>query len=131
MTTRELYDALLGIGDLHSVPQLQDDILVWNLYKNAHILAYCRNGDTSISVVSNSLFRGTLYHCHPREEDMLRELYAFGKKGNILVIKKTHLATQLFYRGPAREYPLGDRKNWDFGRKKYDSGQLVYLEQQD
>jgi hypothetical protein len=131
MTVQELFHALISMPDLHSHPQLQGDILVWNLYKTAHVLVCCRNGDISVSVESNSLFRGTLHRWHPGEEDLLQELYTLGKKGNILVIKQTFLSTEPFYCGPAGDYPQADRKSWHFGRKKYDSGQLIYLEQLD
>lgn len=129
MTIQALYDALITMPELHSVPQPQGDILVWDLYKTAQVLVCCQDGDISVSVEHNSLFRGTLHRWHPGEEDLLPELYALGKKGNILVIKKTILSTELFYRGPAGEYPQAEPKNWHFGRKKYDSGQLIYLEQ--
>ena len=129
MTTKELYDALLRKEDLHSYPQLFDNILVWNLYENAYVQAFCHGGDTSIGIFGNSLFSGSLMHWHPDEDDMINELYTLGKRGNMLVLKKSLLGTSVFYSGPSESFPLTDRTSLHFGKKKWDGGQLVYLEQ--
>ena len=129
MTTKELYDAIICKLDLHSHPILHDNILVWHLYKNAYVQAFCYNGDTSIDIIGDSLFAGSIMHWHPAEDDMIDELYAFGKKGNMLVLKKSLFGTSIFYSGPAEAFPLTDRRSLHFSKKKWDSGQLVYLEQ--
>ena len=129
MTTKELYDALICKPDLHSHPTLHDDILIWHLYQNAYVQAFCHNGDTTIDIVSTSLFSGSVMHWHPNEEDMIDELYNLGKAGNILVLKKSLLGTSIFYTGPAQNFPLTDRTPLHFGKKKWDGGQLVYFEQ--
>lgn len=129
MTTKELYDALVIKPDLHSIPQLYDTVLEWHLYKNAYVQAYCDDGDTSIEIISNSLFCGSIMHWHPEEEDMVDTLYALGKKGNLLVLKKMLLMTSIFYSGPSESFPLVGRTPLHFGKKKWDGGQLVYLEQ--
>ena len=129
MTTKELYDALICKPDLHSHPVLHDNILVWHLYKNAYVQAFCHDGDTTIDIVSNSLFSGSVMHWHPNEEDMVDELYNLGKAGNMLVLKKSLLGTSIFYTGPAQNFPLTDRTPLHFGKKKWDGGQLVYFEQ--
>lgn len=129
MTTWELYDKLICKPDLHSIPKLYDNILVWHLYKNAYVQAFCNDGDTAIDIVSDSVFAGSIIHWHPREEDMIDELYTLGKKGNMLVLKKSLLGTSTFYSGPSGNFPLEDRMPLHFGKKKWDGGQLVYLEQ--
>lgn len=60
---------------------------------------------------------------------MVSELYALAKKGNMLVLKKSFLGTSIFYSGPSEAFPLTDRRSLYFGKKKWDGGQLVYLEQ--
>ena len=129
MTTKELYDAIICKPDLHSHPVLHDNILVWHLYKNAYVQAFCHDGDTSIDIIGNSIFSGSIMHWHPNEDDMISELYALGKKGNMLVLKKSLFGTSVFYSGPVETFPITDRRSLHFGKKKWDGGQLVYLEQ--
>ncbi|MBR2889955.1 MAG: hypothetical protein IKC09_06755 [Oscillospiraceae bacterium] len=129
MTTKELYDALICKPDLHSHPTLHDDILIWHLYQNAYVQAFCHDSDTTIDIVGNSMFTGSVIHWHPDEEDMIDELYNLGKCGNMLVLKKSLLGTSIFYTGPAQNLPLIDRAPQHFGKKKWDGGQLIYLEQ--
>ena len=38
-TTKELYKNLLEMPDLHSQPELDGEILIWKLYKNAYVRA--------------------------------------------------------------------------------------------
>ena len=129
MTTKELYDAIICKPDLHSHPVLHDNILVWHLYKNAYVQSFCNNGDTSIDIIGDSVFAGSFMHWHPDEDDMISELYALGKKGNMLVLKKSLFGTSIFYSGPSESFPLPDKRELHFGKKKWDGGQLVYLEQ--
>ena len=129
MTTQELYEALVSMPDLHSLPELHDDLLVWDLYKNAYIEASCNGPDTYVSIASMSLLRGSFMHWHPDEKDMVDELYTLGKKGNILVLKKSLFGTSTFYCGPSENSPHADKALLHFGKKKWDGGQLVYLEQ--
>ncbi len=129
MTTKELYDAIISKPDLHSTPRLYDNILVWHLYKDAYVQAFCNDGNTSIDIIGSSVFSGSVMHWHPDENDMLDELYVLGKKGNMLVLKKSLLGTSTFYSGPSERFPLDDRRPLHFGKKKWDGGQLVYLEQ--
>ena len=129
MTTKELYDAIICKPDLHSHPVLHENILVWHLYKNAYVQAFCHDGDTSIDIIGNSVFSGSIMHWHPDEDDMISELYTLGKKGNMLVLKKSLFGTSIFYSGPSESFPLPDKRELHFGKKKWDGGQLVYLEQ--
>lgn len=129
MTTKEIYDAIICKPDLHSSPKLYDNVLVWHLYENAYVQAFCNNGDTSIDIIGSSVWTGSIMHWHPDEEDMVDELYTLGKKGNILVLKKSLLSTSTFYSGPSENFPLADKTPLHFGKKKWDGGQLVYLEQ--
>ena len=129
MTTKELYDAIICKPDLHSHPVLHDNILVWHLYKNAYVQAFCNNGDTSIDIIGDSMFAASFMHWNPDEDDMISELYTLGKKGNMLVLKKSLFGTSIFYSGPSESFPLPDKRELHFGKKKWDGGQLVYLEQ--
>ena len=129
MTTKELYDAIICKPDLHSLPDLYDNILIWHLYENAYIQVFCHDGDTSIDIIGNSVFSGSMMHWHPDEDDMIDELYTLGKKGNMLVLKKSLWGTSVFYSGSSANFPLSDKVPIHFGKKKWDGGQLVYLEQ--
>jgi len=120
-TTKELYDALMEKTDLHSFPSLDGEILVWQLYKDAFVRAYCDSYDACIAIISTSASCPST-HWHPDEEDMLDELYALGKKGNILVLKKYLTATGVFYLGDPNQYRFEKTKTWHWGK-------LTYLEQ--
>jgi len=128
-TTKEIYEALIQKPDLHSIPEMDGDILIWQLYKDAYVWANCNRYDTYIEIVSTSLRNDCSMHWHPDEDEMLDELYTMGKKGNILVIKKTLFTTKIFYMGEPEQYPLSDKSEWHFGKKWGDEGSLIYLEQ--
>ena len=129
MTTQDLYEALTSKPDLHSVPELYNDMVIWHLYKDAYIEASCYGKDTYINIASASLLRGSFMHWHPDEKDMVDELYTLGKKGNLLVLKKSLLGTSTFYAGPPENCPLTDRTPLHLGKKKWDGGRFIYLEQ--
>ena len=105
--------------DLHSKPELDGGILIWNLYKNAYVRAYCDSYDTCIDRISNSIIVGSLTHWHPDEEDMLDELYFLGKKGNILVLQNSLLLKCVFYKGSPDEYRFDRNKKWHWGKLTY------------
>lgn len=128
-TTKELYDALICKPDLHSIPELHDNVLTWHLFKNAYILAYCDSYDTCIDIISTEYLNNYLTHWHPDETEMLDHLYSLGKKGNMLVLKKTMLETKVFYVGPVQSYPYPDMRQFHVGKKKWDTGQLIYFKQ--
>ena len=131
MTTSELYNAILCKPDLHSRPRLYDDALIWHLYKTAYLRAACGNGDAVIEIFSGNGFTGSVMHWHPDEEDMIEELYTLGKKGNMLVLKKSLWGTSIFYSGPAESFPFPDRRTLYFGPKIGGDGKLIYLEQKE
>ena len=122
-TTKELFEQLLEMPDLHSVPELDGEILIWKLYKNAYVRAYCDSYDTCIEIISTS-FTCPSTHWHPDEDDMLDELYLLGKKGNILVIKSflMGMGTGVFYLGEPEKYRFNKKRKWHWGK-------LTYLEQ--
>lgn len=119
-TTKELYEQLLEMPDLHSSPALEGEILTWKLYKNAYVRAYCDNGDTYIGIISTSSLTPST-HWHPDEEDMFDELYLLGKKGNILVLKNflMGMGTKIFYLGEPKKYPFNKKRKWHWGRLFY------------
>ena len=129
MTTKELYDAIICKPDLHSLPKLYDNSLIWHLYKNAYIHACCNGIDSFIEIFGGDGFTGSLMRQRLDEDEMVNELYTLGKKGNMLVLKKSLFGTSVFYSGPAEAFPLADKTSLHFGKKKWDGGQLVYLEQ--
>jgi len=129
MTTKDLYDALVSKPDLHSLPKIYDNNLIWHLYNNAYIRAYCSSGDAVVEIFGGECFTNFLMRWRFDEDDVVNELYALGRRGNILVLKRSLLGTSVFYSGPSENYPLPDRKELYFGKEKWDGGQLVYLEQ--
>ena len=129
MTTRELYDAIICNPDLHSLPKLYDNSIIWHLYKNAYVHAYCNGADSFIEILGGDGFTGSLMRQHLDEDELFKELYTLGKKGNMLVLKKSLFGTSVFYSGPAETFPLTDRRLLHFGKQKWSGGQLVYLEQ--
>ncbi len=120
-TTKKLYEKLFEMPDLHSIPELDGDILIWKLYKNAYVRAYCDNYDTCIEIIGTSIFCPSM-HWHPDEEDIFNELYALGKKGNILVLKSFLIGTGVFYLGEPDKYRFNKQIKWHWGK-------LTYLEQ--
>lgn len=129
MTTKELYNAIISNPDLHSLPKLFDNSLIWHLYKNAYVHARCNGADSYIEIFGGDGFSGSLMRQRLAEDEMLNELYTLGKKGNMLVLKKSLFGSSVFYSGPSEAFPLADRRSLHFGKKKWDGGQLVYLEQ--
>lgn len=129
MTAKEVYAALIRKTDLHSVPKVYDNSLIWHLYKNGYIHACCNGEDSVIEIFCGDGFTGSLLRQRLHEEEMVGELYALGKKGNMLVLKRSLFGTSVFYAGPAESDPLPDRRPFWIGKKKGDGGQLIYLEQ--
>ena len=126
---KELYDILIQMPDLHSTPTFNGNILYWNLFKDAYVRAYCNDKDFYIEIVGVSLSNSGSVRWLTDQNSMLLELYSLGKKGNMCVIKKTLFGSRVFYMGNPSQYPLSDRRGWDFGKKKYAFGTLIYLEQ--
>ncbi len=126
---QELHDTLIQMPDLHSSPTINGNILYWDLFKDAYIRAYCNNKDFYIEIVGVALSNSGSVRWLTDKNGMLQELYSLGKKGNMCVIKKTLSGSRVFYVGNPSQYPLPDRRSWDFGKKKYDFGTLIYLEQ--
>lgn len=126
---KELYDILIQMYDLHSSPIFNDNILYWDLFKDASIRAYYDDKDYYIEIIGVTLSNSGSVRWLTDKNSMLQELYSLGKNGNMCVIKKTLFGSKVFYMGDPLQYPLPDRRSWDFGRKKWDSGQLIYLEQ--
>lgn len=128
-TATQIHAALLCRPRLHSLPELHDDFIVWRLYPDAYVQAFCDGYNAHIEIVSNSLYRGTLLHLRSSPEELAEELYAFGKQGNLLILKQSLLGARLFYLGPADQAPPADLGILHFGKKKWDSGTILRLEQ--
>lgn len=122
-TTKELFEKLIQMPNLHSKPELDGDILIWKLYKNAYVRAYCDRYGACIDIISNSDFIGSLTHWHPEEDEILNQLYSLGKKGNILAFNNSYfIRTSIFYIGEPSKYRFDKTKKWYWGK-------LIYLEQ--
>lgn len=121
-TIQDVYNKLLNNTDLHSVPELDGEILIWKLYKDAYIRAYCDDYDFFIEINSDSPLSGELTHWHPEEDEICNQLYTLGKKGNILVLKKVHSDYDIEYLGEADKYCFNKHK-------KLTQSKLIYLEQ--
>ena len=126
---KELYEMLIQMPDLHSIPTFNGNVLYWALYKDAYIRAYNTDTDFYIEIVGVSLSNSGSVRWLADKNSMLQELYSLGKKGNMCVIKKTLFGSHVFYMGNPAQYPLPDKRGWDLGKKKYDFGTLIYLEQ--
>lgn len=126
---QQLHDALMQMPDLHSSPTFNGNVLYWDLYKDAYIRAYCNDKDFYIEIVGIALSNSGSVRWLADKSSMLQELYSLGKEGNMCVIKKTLYGSRVFYMGSPSQYPFPDRRSWDFGKKKYDFGTLIYLEQ--
>ena len=126
---QQLHDALMQMPDLHSSPTFNGNVLYWDLYKDAYVRAYCNDKDFYIEIVGIALSNSGSVRWLADKNSMLQELYSLGKKGNMCVIKKTLYGSSVFYMGSPSQYPFPDRRSWDFGKKKYDFGTLIYLEQ--
>ena len=126
---QQLHDALIQMPDLHSSPTFNGNVLYWDLYKDAYIRAYCNDKDFYIEIVGIALSNSGSVRWLADKNSMLQELYSLGKKGNMCVIKKTLYGSSVFYIGSPSQYPFPDRRSWDFGKKKYDFGTLIHLEQ--
>ena len=90
-TTKELYEKLIQMPNLHSKPELDGELLIWKLYENAYVRAYCNGYDACIDIVSNSAVSGSLAHWHPDEEDIFNELCTLGKKRQYSCFKKIYV----------------------------------------
>ncbi|MBQ7296209.1 MAG: hypothetical protein IJW86_08490 [Clostridia bacterium] len=95
--------------------------MIWKLYKNVYVRAYCDSYDICIDIISNSMLIGSIAHWHPDEDDIFNELYSLGKKGNILVLRR-FLTSGVFYMGEPDKYNFNQKKKWHWGK-------LIYLEQ--
>ena len=126
---KELYEILIQMPDLHSTPNLNGNVLFWPLFKNAQVRAFYDSKNFYIEIIGDSLSNSGAVRWLADKHSMLQELYSLGKKGNMCVIKKTLLSSQVFYMGDPSQYPLPDRRCWYIGKKKYDVGTLIYLEQ--
>ena len=120
--TKELYEMLLNTQNLHSLPTLNNDELVWELYDKVTVKASIIQNSTMIEILRNNPFQTSLMHWHPTPETMYEELCQLGRKGHILVLRKTLFGTQTFYYGHPGGCELPKRMKHHWGR-------IIYLEQ--
>lgn len=114
---------------LHSFPQLADGLLIWKLYKGASIQVYWDGHEARMEIIPDSVFQSPLLHWNGSMEDLRKQLYTLGKKGHILVIKKSLYGTELFYAGSPDQYSPPDEWRISLGRILWHARRLIYLEQ--
>ena len=125
----QLHKSLSEATDLRCVPQLDGQLLFWKLYKDASVFVQCSDDTAHIEIVNDRLVQDTVIQWTLPKDQALRQLLALGKRGHMLVIKKTIHATEVFYLGPPDQFPLQQQQPFFASRKKWDSGSLIYLEQ--
>ncbi len=122
ITSQELYHMLIETQGLHSLPKLENDTVIWELYDKVTVEASIFKKSTMIELVRNNFFHPSYMHWHPNPEEMYGELCELGKKGHILVLRKSLLGTETYYCGDPKAYPFLKKKKWHWGR-------LIYLVQ--
>ena len=74
MTTKELYDTIISKPDLHSLPKIYDQSLIWHLYKTAYVRACCDGADSFIEIFGGDGFTGSLMRQRLDENEMVNAL---------------------------------------------------------
>lgn len=120
--SRELYEMLIRTDGLHSLPQIENDVITWDLYKDVYVEASITEFDIIIDIVHKNAFYGSLTHYHPDDEEIYDDLRTMGEKGNILVIRKSLAGAEVYYIGKPEKYRFSPTKKRHFGK-------LIYLEQ--
>ena len=120
--TQELYQLLAETSDLHSIPQLEKDVILWELYDTITVKASIVKNSTLIQICSEAPIKRTLLHWHPEPEAIYGELCSLGRKGHILVLRKSLFGTDIFYHGHPKGYDLPKTQKCHLGK-------LIYLEQ--
>ncbi len=120
--SQELYQMLMNTQGLRIYPEIKDDIIAWELYEDVFIKAYIDTYDTRIDIVNKNIIHGSYTHWHPDIAEIYEELVSLGKKGNILVLRKTFSGTEVYYIGNSEKYRFDKNKKWYWGK-------LIYLEQ--
>lgn len=121
--SQELYQMLNRTPGLHSLPQLKDDVITWQLYHDVYVEAYINEWDTMVNIVHRNTLQDSVMHWHPEPEDMYETLLTLGKRGNILVLRQFLCGAEVYYLGESEKYHFSPNKKWHWGK-------LVYLEQQ-
>lgn len=122
LNLQELYKMLISTDGLHSFPEIKNDFITWELYDNVRVEASIDEYDTIIDIINKNILYGSYMHWHPDVEEMYEELYNIGKKGNVLVLRKSLFGTQIYYLGEPEKYRFNKNKKWHWGK-------LIYLEQ--
>lgn len=120
--TKDLHEMLINTKGLHSIPTIDKNILIWDLFENAIVRAYIDSYDTCIDIISKSTLKNSYCHWHPEKDEMYDELCTLGTQGNIIVIRKWIFGPQVFYLGSADKYRFSPSK-------KRHWGELTYLKQ--
>lgn len=129
MTAKELYHTLICKPDLHSMPKVFDNTLVWHLYQNAYIQVTCHSTDASVQIMDGRT--KPVVRWQLREDELAAQLYKLGQKGNLLILKKTLTGTEILYLGPAENTPLPHRKSFYWGPGPLNYGSLLYFDQKE
>ena len=65
---------LINTDGLHSFPQIENDIITWELYGNIYVQASISEYDTIIDIIHKNTLHGSYMHWHPDIEEMYEEL---------------------------------------------------------
>jgi len=121
-TSEELYKMVANTPDIHSMPELKDDVIKWNVYENVLVEAYVNEYDATIELIGENDLKDLNTHWHPDHDEIYDALIGIGKKGNILVLKKGLCNLNFLY--------AGDEDNFNSqNRKKRNPGQLIFVKQ--
>lgn len=121
-TTDQLYRIITDTPDIHSMPELKDDVIKWNVYEDVLIKARVDEYDTIIELIGKNDLRDLDTHWHPEHDEIYDNLIELGKKGNVIVLKKRFENLDVLY--------IGDEENFNSQRtKKRNSVHLIYVKQ--
>lgn len=117
--TQELYKMIINTSGLHSMPVIDNNILIWDLFEKATVRAYIDSYDTCIAIISKSVPKVYYCHWHPEKDEMYDELCKLGTQGNIIVFRKLIFGTQVYYLGSTDAYHFSPIKKWHWGKLTY------------
>ncbi|MBR3894684.1 MAG: hypothetical protein IKJ35_06000 [Clostridia bacterium] len=121
--SKELYDMMLQTPNLCDNFELSanNEIIVWNLYKNIRINIEVDSHDCCVSICKLLLenIESSITHWHPTIFEIYDEVCNIGKRGNVLVLRSSRRGGSLLYAGSKDECPYSPHKKYLFGKYYY------------
>ncbi len=121
-TTEELYRMITSTPGIHSMPELTDGLIKWNVYEDVLIKARVDEYDTIIELIGKNNLRDLNTHWHPDYEEIYANLIDLGKIGSVIVLKKRFGNLDLHYFGNEEKFKLQN------GKKRH-LGELIFVNQ--